>query len=244
MTGLRGKSGATGATSTWKKSYAKVYPLCLNISRRLCLVVGGGRVAERKVRSLLAAAGLVKVVSPAVTPELATLVRRRTIAWSCKPYSRTDLEGVSLVFAATDNAEVQRLVHRDAQEAGLLVNVADAPELCDFQVPATLRRGDLTVAVATNGKSPAVAAMVRRHLDRLLGDEYGWLTALAALLREQILDGEPESEQTGILFRQILCDDLPAWLRERRWDDVRRHVERVLGRPVDFDPASLTKENP
>lgn len=201
-------------------------------------------MAERKVRAILAAAGRVRVVSPTVTAGLSTLAHRHAIAWSCKTYSRTDLEGAFLVFAATDNAEVQRLVHRHAQEAGLLVNVADAPELCDFQVPAILRRGDLTVTVATNGKSPAVAAMVRRRLDRIVGEEYGWLTELAALLREQILAGEADSERTGLLFRQILCDDMITWLREQRWDDVRHHVERVLGRPVDFDPASVTKENP
>ncbi|MCL1980652.1 MAG: bifunctional precorrin-2 dehydrogenase/sirohydrochlorin ferrochelatase [Proteobacteria bacterium] len=221
-----------------------MYPLALNIDQRLCVVVGGGRVAERKVWGILAAGGRVRLISPTATPGLIELADRQAIAWTCKPYTRADLDGACLVFAATNSAAVQRAVHRDARAAGLLVNVADAPELCDFQVPATIRRGDLTISVATGGKSPAVAAMVKQRLDRFLGEEYGWLTALAALLREQILAAEPDSERTRELFGQLLHDDIVDWLRDRQWDDLRLHVERVLGRPVAFDPESLTKEKP
>ena len=221
-----------------------MYPLYLNIAERLCVVVGGGRVAERKVRGILAAAGRVRVVSPELTPVLAALADSLAIEWRQKSYSMTDLDGAFLVFAATDSGEVQRAVHRDAQAAGLLINVADAPERCDFQVPATIRRGDLTLSVATGGKSPAVAAMVRQRLDRTFGEEYGLLTALAAQLRDQILAEEGDSGQTKVLFQQILHDDIVDWLRERRWDKVRQHLERVLGRPVAFDPEILTKENP
>lgn len=221
-----------------------MYPLCLNIADRLCVVVGGGRVAERKVRGILAAAGRVRVVSPTLTSGLTALADQQAIEWRGKTYSRPDLAGAFLVFAATNSADVQQAVHRDAREAGLLVNVADAPQWCDFQVPATVRRGDLTLGVATNGRSPAVAAMVRQRLERAFGEEYGWLTALAGLLREQILVEEGDSEQTRLLFQQILHDDMVDWLRKRQWDQVRQHLEHVLGRPVDFDPEILTKENP
>ncbi|MCL2789735.1 MAG: bifunctional precorrin-2 dehydrogenase/sirohydrochlorin ferrochelatase [Desulfobulbus sp.] len=201
-------------------------------------------MAERKIRGILAAAGRVRLVSPAVTPSLTTLADYQAIEWWCKPYSRPDLDGAFLVFAATDNAEVQQAVHRDAQAAGLLVNVADNPGWCDFQIPATIRRGDLSISVATGGKSPAVAAMVKRRLDQLVGEEYGWLTALAALLREQILAEGLDSERMRMLFQQLLHDDIVDWLRDRRWCAIRQHVEQILGRPVHFDPESLIKENP
>ena len=221
-----------------------MYPLALNIGQRLCVVVGGGQVAERKVRGILAAGGRVRLVSPTATPGLAALAEHQVIEWTCKPYTRADLDGAFLVFAATNKAGVQRAVHRDARAAGLLVNVADSPELCDFQVPATIRRGDLAISVATGGKSPAAAAMVKQRLDRFLGEEYGWLTAFAALLREQILADELDPDRTRELFQQLLHDDIVDWLRDRRWDDIRRHVEQVMGRPVAFDLESLTKENP
>lgn len=219
-----------------------MYPLCLNIAERLCVVVGGGRVAERKVGGILAASGRVRLVSPEVTPGLATLAGSGSIEWRKKAYRRQDLEGALLVFAATNRADVQQVIREDAQAAGMLINVADAPEWCDFQVPATIRRGDLTLSVSTNGRSPAVAAMVRRRLDREFGEEYGLLTALAALLRDQALAEEGDSEQTKILFQKILHDDIVDWLRARRWETIRQHLESVLGRPVGFDLEILTKE--
>lgn len=183
------------------------------------------------------------MVSPTLTPALAVLVDQQSVEWRCKTYSREDLTGAFLVFAATDSTEVQLAVHADAQEAGLLINVADAPQWCDFQVPAVVRRGDLTLGVATGGKSPAVAAMVRQRLERVFGEEYGLLTSLAALLRDRILAEEGDSEQIRVLFQQILHDDMVDWLRDRQWDKVRQHLEQVFGRPVDFDPEILTKEN-
>lgn len=193
-----------------------MYPLCLNISGRLCVVIGGGLVAERKVRGLLHAGGLVRVVSPVVTSGLAELVEQHAIDWRQKTYSRTDLDGALLVFAATDNTGVQQAVRHDARADGLLVNIADAPQACDFQVPAVVRRGELILSVATNGTSPAVAAMVRRRVEREFGDEYGLLTAFAGLIREQLLAEGRESEEIKFLFEKILCDDIVVWLRDRK----------------------------
>ena len=87
-----------------------------------------------------------------------------------------------------------------------------------------------------------MAAMVKRRLDREFGEEYGLLTALAALLRDQALAEDGDAEQTKILFQKILHDDIVDWLRERRWETIRQHLESVLGRPVGFDLEILTKE--
>lgn len=221
-----------------------MYPLCLNISGRLCVVIGGGLVAERKVRGLLHAGGLVRVVSPVVTSGLAELVEQHAIDWRQKTYSRADLDGALLVFAATDNIGVQHAVWHDARADGLLVNIADAPQACDFQVPAVVRRGELILSVATNGTSPAVAAMVRRRVEREFGDEYGLLTAFAGLIREQLLAEGRESEEIKFLFEKILCDDIVVWLRHRQWDMVHQHVEGVLGWPADFVREILNKVTP
>lgn len=221
-----------------------MYPLCLNISGRLCVVIGGGLVAERKVRGLLHAGGLVRVVSPVVTSGLAELAEQHAIDWRQKTYSRADLDGALLVFAATDNTGVQQTVWHDARADGLLINVADAPQACDFQVPAVVRRGDLILSVATNGTSPAVAAMVRRRVEREFGDEYGLLTAIAGLIREQLLAEGRGSEEIKFLFDKILCDDIVVWLRHRRWDKVQQHVKGVLGWPADFVREILNKVTP
>ena len=221
-----------------------MYPLCLNLSGRLCVIVGGGEVAERKVRGVLAASGQVRVVSPAISPALSLLAEQKRIEWRQKTYSVSDLDDAFLVFAATDNVDVQEAIHRDAQAARVLANIADAPALCDFQVPATIRRGDLSISVATNGKSPAVAALVRKRLELEFGGEYALLTRLAGVLREQILAEGRDSDETKILFQKILHDDIVDWLRERRWERIRQHLEGVLGRPVGHDVEMLIRENP
>lgn len=231
--------------ATKRSGNNKVYPVCLNISGKLSVVIGGGGVAERKVQGILAGSGRVRIISPVITATLQALANREAIEWREKPYSTPDLTGAFLVFAATNNAEVQAAVLRDARAAGLLVNVADAPDSCDFQVPASIRRGDLTLCVATNGKSPALAAMVKRRLEHDFGEEYAQLTALMAILRDRILTEEESShEEKKVLFQRILHDDLVDWLRARRWDRIQNHLGSVLERPVHLDLKALTKENP
>lgn len=222
-----------------------MYPVSLNISGKLCVVIGGGRVAERKIQGILAGFGSVRVVSPAITTTLYDLAIQKVIEWREKPYSVTDLEGAFLVFVATDSCQVQGAVLQDARAVGLLVNIADNPAACDFQVPASIRRGDLTLSVATQGKSPAVAAMVKRRLEHDFGIEYAQLTVLASLLRDRILAEDALShEEKKILFQKILHDDMVNWLRDRHWDRIQQHLESVFGRPVDLDLEALTKETP
>lgn len=220
-----------------------MYPVCLNISGKLCVVIGGGRVAERKIQGILAGSGSVRVVSPALTTTLHDLASQAVIEWREKPYSGTDLEDAFLVFAATNTPKVQGAVLRDARAAGLLVNIADNSAACDFQVPASIRRGDLTLSVATKGKSPAVAAMVKRRLEHDFGEEYAQLTAFTSLLRDRILAEDALShEEKRLLFQKILHDDIVDWLRDRRWDRIQQHLQSVFGRPVVLDPEILTKE--
>ncbi|MCW5204651.1 bifunctional precorrin-2 dehydrogenase/sirohydrochlorin ferrochelatase, partial [Desulfobulbus sp. N2] len=135
-----------------------MYPVSLNIEGKLCAVVGGGNVAERKVLSLLNAHASVRIISPQLTELLSDLTANGSVEWQSRGYQRGDLDGALLVFAATDNRDVQDAVVRDAQKAEVLVNVADAPDLCDFQVPAVVRRESLNIAISTNGTSPALAA--------------------------------------------------------------------------------------
>ncbi|MBV5317095.1 MAG: bifunctional precorrin-2 dehydrogenase/sirohydrochlorin ferrochelatase [Desulfobulbaceae bacterium] len=230
---------------TKQSDHHQTYPVCLNLSGKLCIVVGGGVVAERKVQGILSGSGSVRVVSPVVTPTLRTLADQGVIEWREQLYRAIDLDGAFLVFAATNIPEVQQAVLREARALGLLVNIADDPQACDFYVPASFRRGDMTLCVATNGKSPAVAAMVRRRLERDFGEEYAQLTSLMALLRDRILiETAGNHEEKKILFQKILHDDIVDWLRDHRWDKIQQHLQEVFGCPVDFDPGTLTKENP
>ncbi len=202
-------------------------------------MVGGGTVAERKVHGLLAEKALVTVISPRLTPGLAELVKEHACRWQQKKYESGDLTGAFLVFAATDNPEIQQQISGDADRLGIPVNVIDSPGQCSFQVPATVQRGDLILAVSTSGKSPAVAALVRRRLEDQYGAEYGLLLQLMGRLRGEVIAAAPTSAERKILFQNILHDDIVEWIRDGRWDRVQEHLQMVLGSDMDFDISQL-----
>ncbi|WP_456387348.1 precorrin-2 dehydrogenase/sirohydrochlorin ferrochelatase family protein [Desulfolithobacter sp.] len=216
-----------------------MYPVCLDITGKLCVVVGGGRVALRKVSGLLEAGACVRVISPEASAELVRLADSGRIEWLDRPYRQGDLSGAFLVFAATDNRQVQETVCQEAEAAGQLVNVVDDPKQCSFHVPAVVRRGELTLMVATGGKSPAVAAMVRRQLEERFGPEYQILLELVSMVREQVLQGGAGCSARKILFQNILQDDIVTWIRRGDWERVQGHLRNILGPDVSIDLRRL-----
>jgi siroheme synthase-like protein len=149
-------------------------------------VVGGGRVALRKARVLLEHGADVIVISPDLCQELAQLAESGEIGALTREYQAGDLENAFVAIAATDNSAVNRQVVAEARGRAVLVNVVDDAENSDFIVPSYLRRGEITVAVSTNGKSPALARKIRLRLERELGDEYALLADLISEVRMQV----------------------------------------------------------
>lgn len=137
-----------------------MYPIFLDLTGRLAVVIGAGPVALRKVRGLLEADAVVKVVSPRFHPEFEGLSVERIQ----REYQSGDLEGALLAFTATDQRQINDQVARDARARGILINVADARSECAFFVPARLRHEDLQIAVATAGSGPRRAAEVRDRI--------------------------------------------------------------------------------
>jgi len=165
----------------------KTYTICLiGLQARQTVVVGGGPVAARKVACLLAADANVQVISPALIPELQSLVDAGDISYIQRAYQNGDLEGAYLVIAATDDLSVNHTVWTEASQRGCLINVVDDPEHSTFILPAILQRGEMSVAVSTGGGSPALARRLRERLEGILGAEYGVLTELLAELRPEI----------------------------------------------------------
>src|SRR5664279_4839267 len=151
----------------------KYYPIFLRVAGRDCLVIGGGKVATQKVESLLNASAAVTVISPELTPEISALAAAQRVVHHRRPYRSGDLQGVFLAYAATSDPTVQTQIARDAETAGVLLNVVDVPQLCSFIVPAVIQRGDLLIATSTSGTSPALARRIRRDLEHSFGPEYG-----------------------------------------------------------------------
>ncbi|MHB8765308.1 MAG: precorrin-2 dehydrogenase/sirohydrochlorin ferrochelatase family protein, partial [Deferrisomatales bacterium] len=164
-----------------------LFPVYLDLRGRRVVVVGGGEVGERKAEALLRAGARVTVVAPAATPGLRARAEAGELRWRARPYRVGDLEGAALAFAAVDDAAVGAEVAADARAAGVPVNVAGQPELGDFQVPATARRGRLQIAVSTGGASPAWARRIREDLEARFGPEYGRLFDALAAARGELL---------------------------------------------------------
>jgi len=167
----------------WSSSY---YPISLNIIGRRCVVVGGGQVALRKVKALLEHGAKVEVISPTLCPELHRLNTAKAISILHKEYEPGDLRGAFIAIAATAEADTNQKVADDARQQKTLVNVADSREQSDFIVPSYLCRGELTIAVSTAGRSPALARKIRTRLEKDLGEEYASLVVLIEEVRSEL----------------------------------------------------------
>jgi precorrin-2 dehydrogenase/sirohydrochlorin ferrochelatase len=208
------------------------YPILVDLQGKKALVVGGGKVAQRKIETLLEHGVLVQVIARELTAELEHLRSGKRIECLSREFSETSLEGAFLVIAATDDALLNRRVSQAAQQRGLLVNAVDQPSDCNFIVPSVLTRGDLLIAVSTSGKSPAFAKKVRVELERHFGEEYGVFLTLMGNLRKEILRLGLSQEKNKSAFEELVTSDLLEAIRRKEWDLASRIIEKVLGQPV------------
>ncbi|MHB8085830.1 MAG: precorrin-2 dehydrogenase/sirohydrochlorin ferrochelatase family protein [Dehalococcoidia bacterium] len=162
------------------------YPVFLKLSGRRCIVIGGGQVALRKVQTLLQCGARVEVVSPVVCAGLEELNSRRKISIVSRDYRHGDLRGAFLAIAATGDTSVNTKIEQEAEQTGVPVNIVDNKELSSFIVPSFLRRGDVTIAVSTAGRSPALARRIRTRLEKDIGVEYAALAEIVDEVRNEI----------------------------------------------------------
>lgn len=146
----------------------KYYPINIDIEGRDCLVVGGGKVAERKVASLVECGASVRVVAKAFTRAIESLASTGAITAEKREFDPADIGEAELVFCATNDSEVNEAVFRAASDRRRQINVVDVPDLCTFIVPAVIKRGDLVVSVSTSGRIPALAKKLRRDLEKAI----------------------------------------------------------------------------
>lgn len=200
-----------------------VFPVSLLLSGRACLVVGGGRVATHKIGALLAAGADVTVVAPAVTAEIRSLPVRIIE----RPYRPGEVAGYRLAIACTGDPGVNRQVFGDGEASGVWVNSADDIANCAWTLPAVVRRGDLTVAVSTAGRSPAVASWLRRRLEADLDDRYEVLLDAVGDVRAEARAALGTSELPS--WAAALDDpDLLRLAAVGRGDEIRRRLRRHL----------------
>jgi siroheme synthase-like protein len=196
------------------------YPIFLNLWGKKCVVVGGGKVALRKVTTLLDCGADITVISPRPHAEISKLFKNKAIQLVRRNYERGDLKKAALSIAATHIKEMNRKVAEESMKSGILVNVVDDAELSDFIIPSSFRRGDLSVAVSTSGRSPAFAKKVRAKLEKNIGIEYAYLLSLIAEIRSEIkkkgLRVSPKTWQ-----KSLDLDSLILFLKAGRRDQAK-----------------------
>ena len=222
----------------------RYYPVNLDIKGRQCLVVGGGRVGSRKVDTLVQCGAEVTVVSAEVSPTVKQLADEKAILLKQRAYQASDVEGMFLVIGATDNETLNRQINADAERLNLLCNIADRPEICNFILPAIVRRGSFVMAISTAGKSPAFAKHVRKRLETQFGPEYGVMLELMGAIRSKLLAGAHEPEVHKPLFEQLIDGDLVALIKDQQIDRIDQLLERVLGPGYRYHQLMPSNQQP
>ncbi len=210
----------------------RYYPIFLDLKDRRVLVVGGGVIAEGKARQLIDAGARVSVVSLTLTEPLTRWNRRGEIEWREGIFTERDLDGVWLVISATDDRAVNSEVARVSAERGLLCNVVDQTEFCNFITPALITRGRLQIAVSSSGGSPSVAQRVKREIGQLIGDEYSTLLEIASEMRAEAKRLIQNFEHRRQLLHEFAESEAIDLLRDGKYDEARQLAFDLLQKAV------------
>jgi precorrin-2 dehydrogenase/sirohydrochlorin ferrochelatase len=211
------------------------YPIFVDLKGRKVIVIGGGTVAQRKIESLLDYGADIHVLSRELTPALRRMVDKGTIGWIGPEFHDRSLQGAFLVIAATDDPLLNRRVGQVAKQNHTLVNAVDQPSDCSFIVPSVLRRGDLTIAVSTSGKSPALARKIRETLTGQFGEEYGAFLELMGRLRKEILQRGLSQKENSRIFHELVNSSLLDGIHDKNYEEVASLLSGILGRRVSAD---------
>jgi len=223
------------------------YPLMLDVRGRQAIVIGGDRVAAEKAAALAASGARVSVLSSEFCAELLAQAEQKRVTLHRKAYEPGDLAGAFVVIAATNDPQLIQAIWAETQERGQLVNIVDVPEYCSFIVPSVLRRGQLTVAVSTEGASPSLAKRIRQSLEEFFPPAYGTYVQLAALARAYLRKNGVSYDRRDDFFSDFFTSDVLPQLAEGNTAQatvVTAALLRIYGVdvPADVLEAALLAE--
>ncbi|GIQ70199.1 precorrin-2 dehydrogenase [Xylanibacillus composti] len=214
----------------------RYYAMMADIAGKRCIVVGGGKVAERKTAALLDARGSVCVISPTVTSQLRFWHEQGVLEWRQRLYRAGDASKASLVFAASDDPDVNRQVAQEAEQHGIWANVANEPGEGSFVVPTGFRRGPLHIAVTASGASPHLAVEVRRKLEVTISEEYEVLALFLERMRNMLKSRVNDEQARKEFMRRLVVEQVSEWLAE---GTVAERTEEWIKRMEEHPCAPL-----
>lgn len=203
----------------------RYYPICLDLKNKRCVVIGGGTVAIRKAKRLVECGAEVLIVSHEIEN---CGLQIENCLWIKKGYEASDLDKAFLVVAATDNPVINRKVSDDATKANILVNVVDSPELSTFILPALLNRGDLSIAISTAGKCPALSKKIRQDLEQQFGLEYAEFVEILGELRCKIQSEISDEEIRQKIFEHLANSEIIQLIQKGARERVSQLIQEEI----------------
>lgn len=210
------------------------YPVFVELEGKKIVVVGGGKVAHRKVVALLECGAAIHLVGRELTPALNRMVENGDIRFLGREFRVEYLNHAFMIIAATDDKDLNHRISASARESGVLVNAVDQPPDCDFIVPSILRRGDLQIAISTSGKSPALARRIRKRLEAQFGREYETFLNMMGRLRKEILSMGLPQEENSRIFQKIVDSDLLENISEGSPLKLSEYLKNLLPEQVNL----------
>lgn len=209
------------------------YPIFLEMSGRRAVVVGAGPVAIRKAQVLLDAGARLVIVSDAVDETLISRFKHTNAEFIKSKYSKNYLAGAVLVVAATNKSEVNRQIYKDCQQLEILCNVVDDPRHCDFFVPSIIKRGDLQIAVSTEGNCPAYAGHIKKKLESLFTEEHGRFLDELEQIRKHIIENISNTADRKILLGRLVDDDSFEYFLDSGPEKWRKFAQQVISEKTE-----------
>jgi len=212
----------------------KYYPVFLNLKGKKAVVVGGGKVAERKAIALVKSGALVKIISPTITRLLEKYKKKGLIKHVRRNYKKGDLKGAFVVVIGTSSRETNVKIANDARQLtgdrSPLVNIVDSPEEGNFIVPSVIRRGPLTIAISTEGCSPAVSKAIRREIERSYGPHFAWYIRFAGLMRKKAMKKITDAKKRERFLKTLAAPEIFDILRNKGLSVISKKISSTLDR--------------
>ncbi|MHC4271966.1 MAG: precorrin-2 dehydrogenase/sirohydrochlorin ferrochelatase family protein [Planctomycetota bacterium] len=204
------------------------YPIFLDLASRRVVIIGGGNVAFRKAQALLETGARLVVVADSVQENFTRLcIDNKTELIKAK-YSKDYLVGASLVIAATDDLKLNERIYKDCQQLEILCNVVDQPHVCDFYVPAVVKRGDLQIAVSTDGKCPAFAGHLRKKLEKIFTENSGQFLSELHMLRDKIIKQIESPAERKTILGKLVDDKSFEFYIENGAENWHKYAEQLI----------------
>lgn len=211
------------------------FPILIDLTKFKAVVIGGGKVSTRKVKNLLDFECKPDIISPEVIDELEEIIKKNQLTLIQRKYEYGDLKNYSLVFASTGDSDVDLMIEKECSELGILLNVADVPDLCNFIVPANIKRGFLTLSLASQGNSPFLVKYLKEQINKTLPEEYTFISELARDLRNYLMNDIrfPDEKSRQAHFDLFLSIDWVSLIRNEGYSAAQEKLQEIINELSD-----------